>query len=188
MARAPLEHRALADRLRADGRHVEGRARSTIAGRSISTPITRCCPGERRSSRSGHISNALGTINPVRAITEAAHAHGAVVLIDGAQAVPHLVVDVTALDCDFYVFSSHKMFGPTGTGMLYGRPCAARGDATLPRRRRHDRVGDVREDDVQRGAVQVRGRDAQHCWRRRPGRRRRLSRRHRSRWGARARG
>ncbi len=69
----------------------------------------------------GHISNALGTINPVRAIVEAAHAHGAVVLIDGAQAVPHVVVDVTALDCDFYVFSSHKMFGPTGSGVLYGR-------------------------------------------------------------------
>jgi cysteine desulfurase/selenocysteine lyase len=69
----------------------------------------------------GHISNALGTINPVRTITEAAHAYGAVVLIDGAQAIPHLVVDVTALDCDFYVFSSHKMFGPTGTGVLYGR-------------------------------------------------------------------
>jgi cysteine desulfurase/selenocysteine lyase len=68
-----------------------------------------------------HISNALGTINPVRAMIDAAHARGAAVLIDGAQAVPHLVVDVTALDCDFYVFSSHKMFGPTGTGVLYGR-------------------------------------------------------------------
>ena len=69
----------------------------------------------------GHVSNALGTINPVREMTAAAHAVGAVVLIDGAQAVPHLVVDVQALDCDFYVFSSHKMFGPTGTGILYGR-------------------------------------------------------------------
>jgi cysteine desulfurase / selenocysteine lyase len=68
-----------------------------------------------------HVSNALGTINPVREIIEQAHAHGAVVLIDGAQAVPHLVVDVRALDCDFYVFSSHKMFGPTGVGVLYGR-------------------------------------------------------------------
>ena len=68
-----------------------------------------------------HISNALGTINPVRAMIDAAHRRGAVVLIDGAQAVPHLVVDVRALDCDFYVFSSHKMFGPTGTGVLYGR-------------------------------------------------------------------
>ena len=68
-----------------------------------------------------HVSNALGTINPVREIIGQAHARGAVVLIDGAQAVPHLTVDVQALDCDFYVFSSHKMFGPTGVGVLYGR-------------------------------------------------------------------
>ncbi len=68
-----------------------------------------------------HISNALGTVNPVRQMIQSAHAHGAIVLVDGAQAVPHLVVDVQALDCDFYVFSSHKMFGPTGTGVLYGR-------------------------------------------------------------------
>jgi cysteine desulfurase / selenocysteine lyase len=68
-----------------------------------------------------HVSNALGTINPVRTIIEQAHAHGAVVLVDGAQAAPHLIVDVQALDCDFYVFSSHKMFGPTGVGVLYGR-------------------------------------------------------------------
>ena len=68
-----------------------------------------------------HISNALGTINPVARIIDAAHARNAVVLIDGAQAVPHIVVDVRVLDCDFYVFSSHKMFGPTGTGVLYGR-------------------------------------------------------------------
>jgi cysteine desulfurase/selenocysteine lyase len=68
-----------------------------------------------------HVSNALGTINPVRAMTDLAHARGAMVLIDGAQAVPHLAVDVQSLDCDFYVFSSHKMFGPTGVGVLYGR-------------------------------------------------------------------
>jgi cysteine desulfurase/selenocysteine lyase len=68
-----------------------------------------------------HVSNALGTINPVRSMIEQAHARGAVVLVDGAQAVPHLPVDVQALDCDFYVFSSHKMFGPTGVGVLYGR-------------------------------------------------------------------
>ena len=68
-----------------------------------------------------HVSNALGTVNPVAEIIEQAHARGAVVLIDGAQAVPHLTVDVQALDCDFYAFSSHKMFGPTGVGVLYGR-------------------------------------------------------------------
>jgi cysteine desulfurase/selenocysteine lyase len=69
-----------------------------------------------------HVSNALGTINPVGAMIDLAHARGAVVLLDGAQAIPHLVVDVQALDCDFYAFSSHKMFGPTGVGVLYGRP------------------------------------------------------------------
>ena len=68
-----------------------------------------------------HCSNALGTINPVREIIEKAHAAGAVVLVDGAQAVAHMPVDVQALDCDFYVFSSHKLYGPTGTGVLYGK-------------------------------------------------------------------
>lgn len=68
-----------------------------------------------------HISNALGTINPVKHIIDKAHAVGAAVLIDGAQAVPHLKVDVQELDCDFYAFSGHKMCGPTGTGILYGK-------------------------------------------------------------------
>jgi cysteine desulfurase/selenocysteine lyase len=68
-----------------------------------------------------HVSNALGTINPVRQMIELAHAAGAVVLVDGAQAVPHFGIDVQSLGCDFYVFSSHKMFGPTGVGVLYGR-------------------------------------------------------------------
>ncbi len=68
-----------------------------------------------------HISNALGTINPVKQMIEVAHKHGVPVLIDGAQAVPHMRVDVQNLDCDFYTFSSHKMFGPTGVGVLYGK-------------------------------------------------------------------
>lgn len=68
-----------------------------------------------------HISNALGTINPVKHLTERAHAVGAVVLVDGAQAVPHVPVDVQDLGCDFYVFSGHKVFGPTGIGVLWGR-------------------------------------------------------------------
>jgi len=68
-----------------------------------------------------HVSNALGTVLPVKRIVEAAHAHGAVVLIDGAQAVPHSAVDVRALGADFYTFSSHKLYGPTGIGVLYGR-------------------------------------------------------------------
>ena len=69
----------------------------------------------------GHVSNALGTINPVRQIIEMAHRAGALALIDGAQAAPHLKIDVQALDADFYAISGHKVFGPTGTGILYGK-------------------------------------------------------------------
>jgi cysteine desulfurase/selenocysteine lyase len=69
----------------------------------------------------GHISNALGTINPVRAITKRAHDFGAIVVIDGAQAGPHLRVDVQDIDADFYSLSGHKMYGPTGVGILYGK-------------------------------------------------------------------
>jgi len=68
-----------------------------------------------------HISNALGTINPVRDLVEMAHGHGVPVLIDGAQAAPHLPIDVAAIGCDFYTITGHKMFGPTGIGALYGR-------------------------------------------------------------------
>ena len=68
-----------------------------------------------------HVSNALGTINPVKQMIAFAHAHGVPVLVDGAQAVPHLKVDVQDLDCDFYAFSGHKMCGPTGIGILYGK-------------------------------------------------------------------
>ena len=68
-----------------------------------------------------HVSNALGTINPVERIIQLAHARGVPVLLDGAQAVPHLRVDVRALDVDFYAFSGHKVFGPTGVGVLYGK-------------------------------------------------------------------
>ena len=68
-----------------------------------------------------HVSNALGTILPAKEIVKLAHAQGAPVLLDGAQAVPHMPVDVQELDCDFYVFSGHKLFGPTGIGILYGK-------------------------------------------------------------------
>jgi cysteine desulfurase/selenocysteine lyase len=68
-----------------------------------------------------HISNALGTINPIKEIIEKAHKAGAAVLIDGAQAAPHIKPDVQELDCDFYVFSGHKICGPTGSGILYGK-------------------------------------------------------------------
>lgn len=68
-----------------------------------------------------HVSNALGTINPIKPMIAFAHQHGVPVLIDGAQAAPHMVVDVQDLDCDFYAFSAHKLCGPTGIGMLYGK-------------------------------------------------------------------
>ncbi len=68
-----------------------------------------------------HISNSLGTINPAKEITAAAHKKGALVLIDGAQAAPHMKIDVQEIGCDFYVFSGHKMYGPTGSGILYGK-------------------------------------------------------------------
>lgn len=78
------------------------------------TPRTRlvCC---------AHVSNVLGTVNPVKHMAEIAHAHGALFLVDGAQSVPHFKVDVQDLDCDFLVFSGHKIYGPTGIGVLYGR-------------------------------------------------------------------
>ncbi len=68
-----------------------------------------------------HVSNVLGTINPIARIVRLAHSHGVPVLVDGAQAVPHLAIDVQELDCDFYAFSGHKLFGPAGIGALYGK-------------------------------------------------------------------
>lgn len=68
-----------------------------------------------------HVSNALGTINPIKKMIDFAHRHGVPVLIDGAQAAPHISIDVQALDCDFYAFSAHKLCGPTGVGILYGK-------------------------------------------------------------------
>ena len=77
-----------------------------------------------------HVSNALGTVNPIQQMVELAHARGVPVLVDGAQAVAHMPVDVQSLDCDFYVFSGHKIFGPTGIGVLYAK--AALLDAMPP--------------------------------------------------------
>ena len=68
-----------------------------------------------------HVSNVLGTVNPVEAIIRTAHEHGIPVLVDGAQSAPHFAVDVQAMDCDFFAFSGHKMYGPTGIGVLYGK-------------------------------------------------------------------
>ena len=88
-----------------------------------------------------HVSNALGTVNPVRRIVELAHARGIPVLVDGAQAVAHLTVDVQALDCDFYAFSGHKLYGPTGIGVLYGK--RAHLDAMPPYQGGGDMIGSV---------------------------------------------
>jgi cysteine desulfurase/selenocysteine lyase len=68
-----------------------------------------------------HVSNVLGTLNPIKSIAEIVHQHGALLLVDGAQSIPHMPVDVQALDADFFVFSGHKMLGPTGVGILYGK-------------------------------------------------------------------
>jgi cysteine desulfurase/selenocysteine lyase len=84
-----------------------------------------------------HVSNALGTINPVRELVAMAHRRDIPVLVDGAQAVPHMAVDVQSLDCDFYCFSGHKMFGPTGIGVLYGKA------ALLERMRPYKGGGDM---------------------------------------------
>ena len=70
-----------------------------------------------------HVSNVLGTVNPVKQMAATAHAHGAYMLVDGAQSIPHFKVDVQDLDCDFLTFSGHKIYGPTGIGVLYGREC-----------------------------------------------------------------
>ena len=93
----------------------------TDAGELVMDEFERLLNERTRLVAVVHCSNALGTINPVERIVELAHAAGAVVLLDGAQAAPHLAVDVRRLDCDFYVFSSHKVYGPTGIGVLYGK-------------------------------------------------------------------
>ncbi len=88
-----------------------------------------------------HLSNSLGTINPVRQIVETAHAHQIPVLIDGSQAAYHMTLDVQALDCDFYVFTGHKLYGPTGIGVLYGK--AGRLDAMPPYQGGGDMISSV---------------------------------------------
>jgi cysteine desulfurase/selenocysteine lyase len=88
-----------------------------------------------------HVSNALGTITPAREMTEMAHRHGALVLIDGAQSVPHMREDVQALDCDFFVFSGHKVLGPMGIGVLYGKSAIL--DSTPPWQSGGNMIADV---------------------------------------------
>ena len=84
---------------------------------SIATYITE----RTRLVSIAHVSNVLGTINPVQDIIKIAHQHGIPVLVDGAQSAPHMAIDVQAMDCDFFAFSGHKMYGPTGIGVLYGK-------------------------------------------------------------------
>ncbi|NBU28914.1 MAG: aminotransferase class V-fold PLP-dependent enzyme, partial [Caulobacteraceae bacterium] len=89
---------------------------------SLDLPATLAMINERtRVVAFTHMSNVLGTINPVRPLVDAAHAAGALVLIDGCQGAVHLAIDVKALDCDFYVCTGHKLYGPTGIGVLYGK-------------------------------------------------------------------
>lgn len=91
------------------------------AGEIILGEVEKLLSGKTKMVAFNHASNSLGTINPVKKLTEMAHAVGAKVLIDGAQATSHLEVDVKALNVDFYAFSAHKMYGPTGLGVLYGK-------------------------------------------------------------------
>ncbi|MDR0567890.1 MAG: cysteine desulfurase [Spirochaetaceae bacterium] len=91
------------------------------SGQIILSEYEKLFNSRTRFAAAAHVSNALGTIAPVEAMTYIAHAHGARMLIDGAQSVSHIPVNVTALDADFFVFSGHKIFGPTGIGVLYGK-------------------------------------------------------------------
>lgn len=93
----------------------------TDRGEILRAPFEEMLSERTRIVALAHVSNALGTVLPVRELIELAHDHGAVVVVDGAQAVSHVAVDVQALDCDFYAFSGHKLYGPTGIGVLYGK-------------------------------------------------------------------
>ncbi|MGR9036713.1 MAG: SufS family cysteine desulfurase [Gammaproteobacteria bacterium] len=92
-----------------------------LKGELLFDEFERMISGKTRLVSVAHMSNALGTINPVKQIIELAHGKGIPVLLDGAQAIPHMTVDVRDLDCDFYAFSGHKLYGPTGIGVLYGK-------------------------------------------------------------------
>jgi cysteine desulfurase/selenocysteine lyase len=92
-----------------------------LQGELVFSEFERLISDKTRIIAVSHMSNALGTINPVKPIIAAAHAQHIPVLLDGAQAIPHMAIDVQALDCDFYVFSGHKLYGPTGVGVLYGK-------------------------------------------------------------------
>ena len=99
------------------------------------------------------MSNVLGTITPAKAMIAQAHAAGAIVLVDGAQSVPHLPTDVQDLDCDFLAFSGHKMLGPTGIGVLYGRRELLEAMPPFLGGRRYDSPGDAAQRHLERSAL-----------------------------------
>ena len=185
---APLEHRAVADALRGDRRGAARRAGRTTRGELMLDEFDALL-GPAHEARRGHarLERARHDQPGRSEIVELAHAHGVPVLIDGAQAVAHMPVDVQALDCDFYAFSGHKMFGPTGIGVLYGK--AELLEAMPPYQGGGDMIRSVtfEKTTYNDAAVQVRGRHAEHRRRDRPGRGARLRRAHRHRRDRRAR-
>ena len=134
VASVPVGKRATSAQHPDGGRRPPARARADLQPKHRPVPVvpindagelllrntSGCLPGEP-GWWVVHVSNALGTINPVKQMIALAHARNVPVLVDGAQAAPHIAVDVQALDCDFYAFSGHKLFGPTGVGVLYGK-------------------------------------------------------------------
>ena len=110
-----------------------------------------------------HVSNALGTVNPLAKMIAMAHRWNVPVVVDGAQAVPHMPVDVQALDADFYAFSGHKLFGPTGIGVLYGKEALL--EAMPPFQGGGDMIRSVTFEKTEYNvlALQVRGRHAGYC-------------------------
>ncbi|TDM41795.1 cysteine desulfurase [Macrococcoides goetzii] len=119
-----MEHHAnlvpwqqLAKRKKAVLKYIPIESDGTITIENVKATVT----NKTKIVAMAHVSNVLGTINDVKSIAEIAHENGAVMVVDGAQAIPHMNVDVTDLNCDFYAFSGHKMLGPTGIGVLYGK-------------------------------------------------------------------
>ncbi|HSX26748.1 MAG TPA: cysteine desulfurase [Chlamydiales bacterium] len=118
---SPMEHHSnivpwqmLAQQTGAQLRYIPMNSQGVLEWHASITPRTKIIA-------LAHISNVTGTINPIHQIARAAHANNAILLVDGAQAAPHMPIDVQALDCDFYAFSGHKCYGPTGVGVLYGK-------------------------------------------------------------------
>ncbi|NLI69002.1 MAG: cysteine desulfurase [Bacilli bacterium] len=120
----PMEHHSnlipwqqVAKRTGAKLKYIPLKADGTISLEDVRKTVT----DKTKIVAVTHVSNVLGTVNPIKEIAEIAHQHGAIIVVDGAQAAPHLKVDVQELNCDFYAFSGHKMLAPTGIGVLYGK-------------------------------------------------------------------